>query len=293
MRVYLILLTMFATFAAAAQSRMPEVKIEAHKKTEPADTSGYEERPYFLLIGQSEKALEDNDYEAAGLRLVEAMSVEPNNPLNVALLSNLGMIYYYNDQDSMALVTLEEAIRRSPRLVAAHENRARVLTGLHRDSEAYDEYTRIIEIDSINTNAHYYHGMMALYGGDLQTATADFEVLERLIPNTRKAMLAQATLLSMTGRNREAITYYRRLLDRERLPEYFAALAGCLLAVDDLSELSRVLNDGMKLWADDPELYMYRARLNQRRFMADDARRDARRAVELGINPARVADLLN
>ena len=214
-----------------AQNRTPEIKINKSQRQlkeeskDPNDSLNLEERPYFLLIDQSEKALEQNDYEAAALRLVEAMSVEPDNPLNVALLTNLGMIYYYNEQDSMALRVLDEAVRRSPRLIAAHEKRARVLTGMGRDKEAYEEYGRVIDIDSLNTSARFYHAMMALHSGKLPEAEADIACLNRVVPLWTNTVLAHATLFSMTGREREAISLFRRLLDKDKLPEYYAALA--------------------------------------------------------------------
>ena len=281
-----------------AQNRTPEIKINKSQRQlkeeskDPNDSLNLEERPYFLLIDQSEKALEQNDYEAAALRLVEAMSVEPDNPLNVALLTNLGMIYYYNEQDSMALRVLDEAVRRSPRLIAAHEKRARVLTGMGRDKEAYEEYGRVIDIDSLNTSARFYHAMMALHSGKLPEAEADIACLNRVVPLWTNTVLAHATLFSMTGREREAISLFRRLLDKDKLPEYYAALAGCLIAVDDLNEASRVIGEGMELFKDDAELYFHRAVLNHKRFLPDEAHRDAKRAIQLGADPKRVAAVL-
>ena len=281
-----------------AQNRTPEIKINKSQRQlkeeskDPNDSLNLEERPYFLLIDQSEKALEQNDYEAAALRLVEAMSVEPDNPLNVALLTNLGMIYYYNEQDSMALRVLDEAVRRSPRLIAAHEKRARVLTGMGRDKEAYEEYGRVIDIDSLNTSARFYHAMMALHSGKLPEAEADIACLNRVVPLWTNTVLANATLFSMTGREREAISLFRRLLDKDKLPEYYAALAGCLIAVDDLNEASRVIGEGMELFKADAELYFHRAVLNHKRFLPDEAHRDAKRAIQLGADPKRVAAVL-
>ena len=278
-----------------AQNRTPEIKINKSQRQlkeeskDPNDSLNLEERPYFLLIDQSEKALEQNDYEAAALRLVEAMSVEPDNPLNVALLTNLGMIYYYNEQDSMALRVLDEAVRRSPRLIAAHEKRARVLTGMGRDKEAYEEYGRVIDIDSLNTSARFYHAMMALHSGKLPEAEADIACLNRVVPLWTNTVLANATLFSMTGREREAISLFRRLLDKDKLPEYYAALAGCLIAVDDLNEASRVIGEGMELFKDDAELYFHRAVLNHKRFLPDEAHRDAKRAIQLGADAEHVA----
>ena len=285
---------MLLAMAAAGQSRAPEIKLDPkYKPAEPTDTFGFEERPYFLLIEQSEKALAEQNYEDAALRLIEAMGTEPRNPLNVALMSNLGMIYFYNEQDSLALETLSEAIRRSPRLVGAHENRARVLLSQGRDREAYDEYSTIIDIDSVNTDARFYHGMMALYGGDLPTAQADFAVLDGVIPLSRRTLLANSTMQAMTGQNIEAISGFRKLLELDKLPEYYSQLAGCLIAVDNLNEASKVIGDGLALYPTDPELYFYRAKLNHLRYLPDEAHADAKKAIEYGADPRQVAKIFN
>jgi tetratricopeptide (TPR) repeat protein len=289
--LFIILFCSLCIGYASAQSRYPDIKIQPKEEKESTDSLNLEERPYFLLIEQSEKALEENDYDTAGLRLIEAMSVEPQNPLNVALLTNLGMIYYYNEQDSLALETLNEAVRRSPRLIGAHEMRARVLTGMNRDKEAYQDYCDIIEIDSINTNAHFMRGMMALYSGDAETAKSDFDVLNRVVPLARNTMLANGTYLAMTGNDREAISYFRKLLDVEKMPEYYASLVGCLIAIDNLDEASKVLGEAFNRYKSDPELYYYRAKLNKLRYMIEDAHKDAKRAIELGADPRKVAKI--
>lgn len=293
----MLTLMLLLSASAVAQNRTPDIKInksERQIKAEKAenDSLNLEERPYFLLIDQSEKALEENDFESAALRLVEAMSVEPDNPLNVALLSNLGMIYYYNEQDSLALRVLDEAVVRAPKLIAAHENRARVLTGVGRDMEAFEEYGKVIEIDSMHTTARFYHAMIALYNGRLAAAEEDIACLNNVVPLWTNTILANATLFSLTSREREAISLFRKLIDREKLPEYYSALAGCLLAVDDLNEASQVINDGMTLFPDDPELLFHRAVLNKKRYLPDEAQRDAKRAIELGVEPKRMLEVL-
>lgn len=127
-RIIPVLVALFALLASivdtSAQSRNAELKLPHLTPKDKAfkdDSLQMMERPYFLLIDQSEQALDSGDYASAGLRLVEAMAVEPDNPLNVALMSNLGMLYFYNEQDSLALATLNEVCRRSPRLIAGRE----------------------------------------------------------------------------------------------------------------------------------------------------------------------------
>lgn len=289
----LFFLLLASGIGANAQSRLPEIKVAPRQpdKKEVADSLNFEERPYFLLIEQSEKALDEGDYEAAALRLVEAMGVEPENELNVALLSNLGMIYYYDEKDSLALVVLDKAIERSPRLIAPREGRARILVANNRDKEAYKEYENILAIDSINTNARFLHGMMALYSGDLPTAQADFTVLNSVIPASKTAMIANATMYSMTGCEREAISLFRKIIELDPAPEYFGRMAACQLALDEIGEASETIGKGLEKYPNDAELYYYRAILNKKRFLNDEAHRDAKKAISLGADPKKVREI--
>lgn len=294
--LFLLILLMCAYAAAplpsTAQSRYPELKLTPkYKEKTPVDSLNYDERPYFILIDESERSLADGDYEAAALRLVEAMGIEPQNPLNVALLSNLGMIYYYNGQDTLALTTLNEAVKRSPRLIGARQHRATVLAALGRDDEALADYNAIIQIDSINTDALFMRCMMSLYRGDLSTAQHDAASLKRIIPLSSRSLLANATVCANTGQNNEAISLYRKLLDIDKQPEYYSALAGCLIAVDNYNEASEVIGKGLERWSHDPELYYYRALLNHKRYLDKEARADAKRAINLGANPQKVEQI--
>ncbi len=284
--------TFVCLLACFSQSRAPEIKI-APRVPDRAETDSlnFDERPYFLLIEQSEQALEKGDYEAAALRLVEAMGVEPDNELNVALLSNLGMIYYYNEQDSLALVVLDNAISRSPRLIAPRQFRARVLVGMNRDKEAYREYENILSIDSINTETRFLHAMMSLYNGKLQAAQEDIEVLERVIPVSSKTILAKATMYSMTGLEVEAISLFRKLIELDPAPEYYGRLVACQLAVDYLDDASESIGKWAQKYPNDAEMYYYRAILNKKRYLPEDAHNDAKQAIRLGADREKVLSI--
>lgn len=247
-----------------------------------------EEDPYFILVGEAEKAISEKDYEEAAARLLDAMAVEPDNPGNIMLMSNLGMVYSYLDRDSLALATLDEVHRRAPNMTVALLNRAKVQLKLNNDREAFDDFTHVIELDSVNTSARYYHGMIALYSGKRDMAEADFQVLKDKHPDGIQTVVALSALYSLTGRDREAIPYFKKLIESEPSPEYFASLAGCYLAIEELSEASATIAEGLKRYSHDPELYYYRAWLNRDRFRLDDAHADAKRAIELGASPDKV-----
>lgn len=251
-------------------------------------TDDYEADPYVILVGEADSAIAAGNYPEAAQRLLDALSVGPDRESNLLLRSNLAMVYSYMDQDSLALKKLDELIESEPRMTTALRNRAHVLMKLGDDRRAYDDFSTLLGIDSLNLDARYYHGMMALYGGRREIAETDFAVLERLDPKSLDTATALGTLYSLTRQDRRALPYLRRLVGETPAPEYYAALAGCLLALEEYSEASEIIAAGLKRYSHDPELYYYRAALNKARYLLDDARADAQRAVELGASPTRV-----
>lgn len=248
-----------------------------------------EEDPYYLLTEQAGKAINTGDYEAAAARLIEAMSLRPDAPENVLLMSNLGLVYSYMDRDSLALATFDEALRRAPAMRTVLTNRARVLLKVGRDKDAYSDLARVIEADSANVEARYLHGLLAFGWGDDATAEADFEALRRADPDGLPTAVAMSTLLSARNRHREALPYLRRLVERTPQEEYYAALADCQLELGDLTAASETIAKAMELYPDSGEIYLCRARLNRDRYSLDEARSDAARARALGIDPRRIA----
>lgn len=246
--------------------------------------------PYFLLCGEADQAISEGKYEEAAARLWDAIMMRPQAPQNLFLRTNLGLIYSYMDNDSLALSTLEQVIEEAPAMKTPRANRARVLLKLGRDADALEEYQNILELDSTHVEARYYRGMMALYNGILNVAEQDFEVLKEVAPQSLMAARALSSLYSMTGRDREAVPYFKRLLEDEKAPEYYSGLAGCYIAIEEYNEASELLAEGLQAFPQDPELYYYRAILNRKRYRLDDAVKDAEMAVKLGLNPAKVTD---
>lgn len=254
---------------------------------EPAD-SVYEADPYFILMGEADRAISDNNWEEAAARLTDALSVKPHHPSNALLLNNLATVYTYMDLDSLALATYNRGLEIAPNMLTLVLGRARTLVSMGRDAEAYSDFDHAVEIDSLNTSARYYRGMIRVYGGDMEGAETDFGVLARVAPKSSDTAVALATLYLLTGRDRDAIRYLKQVIALDPSAEYYANLAGCYLELGDLSEASQTIGEGLEAFPDDPELYYYRARLNRDRYRPDDARADARRAIKLGANPVRV-----
>lgn len=251
-----------------------------------------EEDVYFILSGEADKAISSGDYPTAIARINDALMIAPDNPTNVLLLSNLGILYNYLDQDSLALDAFDRANLIAPSMTIVLVNRGKLHLKMGNDADAFEDFDKVVERDSTNTDALFYHGIMALYGGKLSVAEHDFKCLEAVAPDTKNTAVALSTMYSMTGREAQAIPYLQRLVEIDPQPEYFSNLAGCYLVLDRLSEASALLNEAVRKYPDDPEVYLYRAWLNKKRYLIKEAREDADTAISLGVDPRNVERLL-
>lgn len=245
---------------------------------------------YTDLVGDADKAIADGKWSEAERLLIEAMRLEPANPFNVLLMSNVGMMQFNQGKDSLALATLNDAHEIAPASVTILGNRARVLMATGHEKEAFDDFGRIIELDSAAVMPRFNHGIIALKMRDIATATRDFEYLDTHAPDEPETSIGMATLHSTLGNWAEAIPYFNRIIEKDPASHFYSGRALCRLMLDQLSEASDDIARGLELDPEDGELYLYRAALNKMRYRVDDARADAERARQLGIPAERLKD---
>lgn len=262
--------------------------VSAGAQTATDSVGTADEEPYFILMGEADRAIAQGNWTEAVARLSDVIAVSPDNHSNALVYCNLGACYGYLEEDSLALDAYDKSLAIAPCMLTALVAKGRQLLVMNRDREAYDAFSTAIEVDSLSQSPRYYRGMMALYGGNRDVAEADFDVLRSQAPADESTATALAALYSMTGRDMEALPYLRRLIAGNPQPEYYASLAGCYLALERLTDASEVIGEAMEKYPADPELYYYRAWLNRDRYMLSDARRDAAEAIRLGASPRKV-----
>lgn len=258
-----------------------------------AATPDDEENPYFVLSGEADKAIADGDYATAVMRIKDAIAIDPSNPSNVLLLSNLGVMYDQLGQDSLALDAYNKALSIAPSMTTVTANRGRLYLKMGRESEAYDDFSHVIERDSLNADARYYRGMLALYSGAPGVAGRDFNVLVNVDPDGYRTQMAMAMLLTRTGDYEGAARYYEKLIEEQPSEEFYGSLAYCYLQTDNLSDASRVIAAGLEKYPDDGALYYFRAWLRRDSFLVKEARADADMAVKLGVSKSLVDKLFD
>ncbi len=246
---------------------------------------------YYSLVEQADKAISEMKWDEAAQRLNEAMKLEPANPSNVLLMSNLGMMHFYAGRDSLALETLSTASRIAPASVTVLQNRARVLSAMGRLAEARKDYSRAIELDSSLIEPRFYRAMISLQSGDTEQCAADIDFMKREFPGKEQSLIAESTLLTYTGRYSEAIPILTTLIGEHPDAENYSNRALCYLMSDMLPEASADIVGGLELDPTNGELFLYRALLNKMRYRPDDAKADAEKARLYGISSSRIKAL--
>ena len=254
--------------------------------------TAFADSTYLDFVDEADKACADGDWGKALDALNAAMLMEPDNPGNILLLNNVGMIQHNLGMDTTAVATLSEAHRRAPASVTILMNRAKVLTSMGKFDGALEDYALVMELDPTEVLARFNHGMLSMSTRRFYDAKADFDYLESSYPDTPEAMTGAATMHRTMGDYDKAIPYYTQLIDLSPDADYYGARAYCRLMTGDLQEASDDIARALELAPSDGELYLYRAALNKMRYRPDDARVDARRAVELGVSAERAEQYL-
>lgn len=237
---------------------------------------------YYELADSADHAIGSRQWAEAEKYILEALRLEPAAPGNVMLMSNLGIVQMHRDEPEKAIATLTDALAIAPRSLVILNNRARVYAASGCDREAMRDYCKMIEIDSLSTDALFGRGMLALVDRDMRTAEADFERLETLAPDSRDTHIAMATLQTLRGQYEEAEMHYTALIESEPCDEYYLGRAVCRIKTGKYTEAGEDLSEGIRLNPDNADLYAQQSMLCRLTYRTTEAGLYMRRARQLG-----------
>ena len=179
------------------------------------DNTAYGNSEYFELMGKADIAIADKNWDEAEQYLLQAISTDPDNPSNVLILSNLGIVQYNLGRDSLALHSLNKAHQIAPKSVTVLSNRAEILLAMGRDSIANIDYAHIAQLDSTNIDAGYMNAMLSLRLGDKEQSQHQCNRLQHIAPDSIQTNIANASLLSATEQWEKAIPCYTKDMEKE------------------------------------------------------------------------------
>lgn len=256
--------------------------------TIPIDTSTV----YFALVDSAQRYIKAQQWQHAEHFLLEAIRSEPSNPSNSLLLSNIATIQRRQGRLNEAISNYSMAIDLTPNAVTLLHNRAAAYILLDSIALAQADYERIMLIDNSDVESRYTHGMLALNMGDTKTAQKDFDDILRINPNSGMAKQGQGFLHKHAGEYEKAAQCFSEVIKVRPTATLLANRADCYLATKRLNDASIDIANALELDADDPYIYVLRAKLNKLRFNRSDMERDIKLAVAHGLDEKEVKQLL-
>lgn len=263
----------------------------------PAFSQTYEE-----LSERAVTATEQDSLAQAEKYIMEALKLDPANPHNALLFSNLGTIQRRQRQYDQALESYTMALNIAPRTVPILLNRAALYLELGKDELARVDYALALDLETDNQEALLMRAYIYKQKRDYKAARSDYERLLKLNPQSYNGRLGLAMLEQKEGKYEEALSVLNKMIADKAdgatqitAPLYavlYVARAGVEKDMQhhDLALID--LEEAIELDPSQPEAYLMRGQIYLSQKKKDLARRDFEKAVTLGVPQGDVRDLL-
>jgi tetratricopeptide (TPR) repeat protein len=248
---------------------------------------------YEELIAKSYDYLERDNLPAAEASLREAMRLEPGNPNNFALLTNLGTIQRRQNKTQEAIVSYTAALSRQPKNTMILENRASLYLETGETEKALNDYNLLLLEDPDNEEALYSRGLIFIQQKNFLWAEQDFDKMLELNNASLYGRMGHAVLEKTRGNYDESERIYNYLVDK--LPREWQLYKGRADLYFLMGKNGRAMNDLNKLFFEatpDADLYVLRGKVKLALYERESAAADFRKALEMGYDSQVIDELL-
>ncbi len=248
---------------------------------------------YEELLEKSFDFIDKNDLPAAEASLKAAMHKEPANPLNYALLTNLGTVQRRQGKLEEALLSYTSALSRHPQDVMILENRASLYAELGETEKALNDYNTLLIVAPENQEALYSRGIIYIQMQQYLWAEQDFDKILEINEKSVRARLGHAILEKMRGNylQSERILNYlinemprEWILYEERADLYFM-----------MGKNARAMADINKVFIESKptaNLYVLRGKIKLAQYEKERAADDFKKAESMGYDKETIAELM-
>jgi len=248
---------------------------------------------YEELISKSYEYLDKDDLPAAEESLRKAMRLEPGNPHNYALLSNLGTIQRRQGKTEEALFSYTTALARHPMDIMVLSNRASLYADIGEKDKAIADYTSLLFTDSNNQDALYYRGMLHLQNRNFIEAESDFDKLLLINDKTLNGRIGFAVMEKMRGNYDESERIYNYLINE--MPRHWDLYEGRADLYFMMEKNARAMADINRVFSNttpSASTYVLRAKVKIAQYERESARNDLLTASEMGYDAEVIEELL-
>ncbi len=251
----------------------------------------FAQQGYDDWVSRSFDMLQADSLPQAEEALVEALRLEPANPQNFMLLTNLGTIQRQLGKLDDALLAYSSALMIIPRSEGLLSSRAALYAEMERWEEAEKDYTQILFDEEENEDALYMRGLVRLQREDTIAARKDFERILTFNKTSSKARLGIATLLKAAHNYTMAAELYTQVIRANNATADLYLKRSEVYYLDGkLSKAIDDINQSIGLDPTDPMAYIVRGRIRFAQYDKKSALIDFKKAQSLGFNDALLQD---
>lgn len=225
--------------------------------------------------------------------LKNAMRMEPANPRNGLLFSNLGTLQRQQGKLSEAEMSYSCAIALLEDMPNIRVNRAQLYAEMERYQDAIEDYTLLLSKEPQNEDWLYERALCRLMAMDTIGARSDLEFIDTFNPKSAKSRLGMAVVYKAQKQYSMALDLYNALIEAN--PKSWSLLrdrAEVHYLSNHMGAALQDIEESIKRNSQDPMSYVLRAQIRYARGDKEYARRDLNTALEKGISPQIVSQLV-
>lgn len=248
---------------------------------------------YEELIEKSYDFLDKNDLISSEESLKAAMRLEPGNPTNYALLTNLGTIQRRQGKLDEALVSYSAALSRFPKNITILENRASLYTEMGETEKAMSDYTTLLLSEPQHQEALYCRGLLYLQQKNFILAETDFDKILEVNEKSVRGRMGHAILEKMRGNYDESERIFNYLISE--MPRDWLLYEGRADVYFMMGKNARAMADINKVFSETKpgaSLYVLRGKVKLAQYEKESASFDFQKAKNMGYDPKVIEELI-
>lgn len=248
---------------------------------------------YEEYIKKSYDFLDKNDLVSAEESLKAAMRLEPGNPTNYALLSNLGTIQRRQGKLEEALTSYSAALSRQSKNIGILENRASLYSELGETEKALNDYTTLLLIDPTHQEALYCRGLLYIQLKNFIWAEQDFDKILEVNKKSVRGRLGHAILEKMRGNYDESERIFNYLINE--MPRDWILYEGRADLYFMMGKNARAMADINRVFVESTPsaaLYVLRGKIKLSQYEKEPAALDFQKALDMGYDKAVIEELM-
>ncbi len=240
---------------------------------------------YVERADSAERYIRLERWEDAERNLKAALRLEPGNPGNALLLSNLGYVQSQLGHTNEAIDSYTVSLSIAPRSAVVLSNRGLAYLQAKRYDEAMSDLNASLAIDSVRAMPLRGRGMLRFETGDIDGAKSDFLKLSKIDSKDPAAFSGLARCFIAEGKWSEALVNLSKALELDPTEELFFLKASVEIDMGELPTAAETLREAIKKFPREGDLYLLRAKLHQLNYRPADAAIDRKTALSLGSDP--------